>query len=306
MTVAPENEGISLRHGMTEDELKILRRLLGGTIGGVIQAVMSHPLDTIKSRVQHGMFPNIATCVRSTWKNEGAYGFYRGVTPPLILGGLYNSILFSLNQFMNNLMVPIGHDPNKPLPLWRTAVAAQLTAPLYVLALTPMEKVKVVLQIQVKGGVEASVTGPLSCIRMIVQRYGMRGLLSGYVPTVLARLIGLPFYFMSYQISKEYLLRSRLGSTQTGRELLAPMLSGVVAGVCFWTSNYPCDYVKTHLQASRTKVSITQVVRRTFEQSGFKGFYKGFSACIVRSAPANASVWLGVELTTKLMTNNGW
>lgn len=293
--------------GLTEDQLKVLRRLAGGTIGGVLQAATSHPFDTIKSRVQNGVFPNISSCVKSTWHNEGLFGFYRGVTPPLVLGGVYNSILFSLNQYMANLVTPANWDPKKPLPIWRTALAAELTAPLYVLAITPMEKVKVMLQVQGKGGAETKVTGPISCIKHLWHRDGARGFVSGYIPTLMSRLIGLPFYFASYQASKQYILaQPAFAESKMGRELFAPMLGGVIAGICFWTSNYPCDFVKTQLQASKTKTSIREIVSRTYRAGGIKAFYKGFGVCLVRSCPANASVWVGVEMTTRFMMDNGW
>ncbi|KPI89373.1 putative Mitochondrial carrier protein [Leptomonas seymouri] len=297
----------SVHTGAAEDYHRVLRRLVGGTIGGFMQAATSHPFDTIKSRVQNGLFPSVSSCVRHTWKEEGLHGFYRGATPILAFCGFQNFTLFSLNQTMNNYMTPADHDRRTPLPLWRTAVAAQLTAPLYVLTVVPVEKVKVQLQMIGKGGHEsATVTGPITCIRRVIQTEGYRGLLSGYTPTLMSRLIGLPFYFMGYQKARSALLDSSLASTHTGREVLVPILSGVAAGMCFWTSNYPCDFVKTRVQASRTRVSIPDVIRSTYKAGGIRGFYKGYTACIMRSAPANASVWLGIELTTTFMISKGW
>lgn len=302
---SPNEVVVVRRHGMTEDQLRVLRRFIGGTVGGVLQAACSHPFDTIKSRIQRGQYPNITACVKATWRNEGIRGFYRGVTPPLVLGGLYNSILFSLNQQMANLITPADHDKSKPLPLWRTAVAAQLTAPLYVLAITPCEKVKVQLQLQGKDG-KVKIRGPIACVRNIIATEGYRGFLSGYIPTVLSRIIGLPFYFMGYQLTKDALMKTSLKDTTTGREMVAPMLGGVVAGILFWTSNYPCDYIKTQLQAGQGTVSGRQIIRDTYFSGGVRAFYKGFASCLLRAAPANAAVWLGIELTTKFMIKHDW
>jgi len=139
---------------MSEDEKsrQVWRRFIGGCVGGFLQAATSHPLDTVKSRVQQGIFPSIGTCVRATYTNEGLRGFYRGVTPPLCLCGIYNSILFSLNQLMVNVVTPANHPPSTPLPTWRIALAAEMTAPLYCLCINPMEVIKVRLQVQ-KGSV---------------------------------------------------------------------------------------------------------------------------------------------------------
>ncbi|GET93783.1 mitochondrial carrier protein, putative [Leishmania tarentolae] len=294
---APPSSG-----GLPRDDHLILCRFLGGTVGGVMQAVSSHPFDTIKSRVQNGVFPSISSCVWNTWKDEGIRGFYRGATPQLLFCGFQNAVLFSLNQTMNNFMSLPRHDPHTSPSLWRTAVAAQLTAPLYVLIVVPVEKVKVQLQMLGKGSKGPStVTGPVSCLLHIIQVEGYRGILSGYTPTLMSHLVGLPFYFLGCQTARAALLDTPLASTATGREVVVPMLSGVAAGVCFWTSNYPCDFVKTRVQASKMKVRISDIIRTTYAAGGLRAFYRGYTACLLRSFPANASVWLGIELTTTFL-----
>ncbi|KEG14281.1 putative mitochondrial carrier protein [Trypanosoma grayi] len=283
-----------------------MRRFVGGTVGGMMQALCSHPFDTIKSRVQRGVFPGVISCCRCTWSEEGVRGFYRGLMPPLLLGGVYNSILFSINQFALNILTPEGHDAKTPLPLWRTALSGQLTAPLYVLCITPMENVKVKLQVQHGDGVKAKYTGPISCIRYILANDGMRGFFSGYVPTVFSRLVGLPFYFCSYQMCKHKLCNSSIATTPAGRDVSVPMLSGCVAGLIFWLSNYPFDYMKTQLQADEARRSMSQVCIATYKRGGVRAFYKGLSACLLRAVPANASVWVGVEWTTRMMEEKGF
>ncbi|CAD2213304.1 solute carrier family 25 (mitochondrial carnitine/acylcarnitine transporter), member 20/29 [Angomonas deanei] len=298
---------MTTKDGLSEDQMRVLRRFIGGTVGGVLQAITAHPFDTIKSRVQNGVFPSISSCAKSTWQHEGLYGFYRGVTPLLVLNGIFNSILFSLNQFMMNFITPADFDHSTPQPLWRVAAAAQLTAPLYVLAITPAERVKVQLQVQGKGGAETEIKGPIACVQYILRTKGVLGLLEGYTPTLMSRLVGLPFYFSGYQMTRNTLLATPLASSNSAfREVAIPLAGGTVAGICFWTSNYPFDYVKTQVQASKTKVSPIQVAKDTFRKHGIKAFYKGYSACILRSIPANSSVWLGIELTNRFMTSNGW
>lgn len=75
------------------------------------------------------------------------------------------------------------------------------------------------------------------------------------------------------------LLDTPLASTAAGREVVVPMLSGMVAGMCFWTSSYPCDFAKTRVQASKTKVSISDIIRTTYAADGVSGFYRGYTAC---------------------------
>ncbi|RNF09579.1 mitochondrial carrier protein [Trypanosoma rangeli] len=282
-------------------KVTVLQRFVGGTIGGMLQALTSHPFDTVKSRVQSGLFPGVLSCCRHTWANEGCHGFYRGLAPPLVMGGVYNSILFSLNQFMTNLVTPAGFDPKNRLPLWRTALAAWLTAPIYTLCITPMENVKVRLQLQNNSQATKKFTGATSCIRYIFVREGSLGFFAGYVPTMLSRLVGLPFYFSGYQLVKQQIDNSAFGATTGGRNF-GVVISGCVAGVVFWLSNYPFDYMKTQLQSGgNTKRTFSEVFVTTYRTVGVRGFYRGLPACLVRAIPANASVWLGVEWVTRIM-----
>ncbi|TPP53364.1 Mitochondrial carrier family protein [Leishmania donovani] len=276
-------------HGdLSKDHLFILCRFVGGTVGGVMQAASSHPFDAIKFR------------------DEGIRGFYSGVTPQLLFCGFQNAALFSLSQTMNSLMALPEQGPHTPPPLWCTAVAAQLTTPLYVLTVAPVEKVKVQLQMLGQGGKESStVAGPVSCLLHIIRVEGYRGIFSGYTPTLMSHLIGLPFYFMGCQTARTTLLDTPLASMAAGREVVVPMLSGMVAGMCFWTSNYPCDFLKTCVQASKKKVSISDIICTTYAAGGVSAFYRGYTACFLRSLPANASGWLGIELVTTFIIGRG-
>ncbi|KAH9578076.1 Mitochondrial substrate/solute carrier [Trypanosoma melophagium] len=290
----------------SEEGQKVVRRFVGGTVGGVFQALCSHPFDTVKSRVQRGMFPGGASCFHSTLRSEGIRGFYRGLTPPLMMGGIYNSILFSVNQFMMNLLTPEGENVNTEPPIWRAALSGELTAPIYVLCITPMEKVKVKLQLRNSDRDNSQFKGPIGCIRYIVETEGMVGMFSGYVPTLFSRLAGLPFYFGGYQVAHQYLKNSTIGPTTVGKNFAVPMMSGCVAGTLFWLSNYPFDYVKTQVQAGDGQHRMSEVFYATYKRGGIRVFYKGLSACLLRAIPANASVWLGIEWTTRIMERNGF
>lgn len=280
----------------------VLRRLLGGTVGGFLQALSSHPLDTVKSRIQTGQFHSVASAVRHTIKEEGIRGFYRGVTPPLFLNGLYNALLFGLNQQMNNFVTPADHPKGEPLPLWRVAVAGQLTAPFYTFLMTPMEVVKVKLQTQKIIDGRKEFTGPIDCLAKTFTTHGASALLVGYTPMMMSRVVGLPFYFGTYHTAKQAITAQGFSESS----LVVPMCSGVCAGVTFWMSNYPFDIIKTTVQSHSGRLSPRDAAKIVYKRGGIPAFYKGFGVCILRSIPANSTVWIGVEYTSQLMKSNGW
>lgn len=283
----------------------VLRRLVGGTVGGVLQALSSHPFDTIKSQIQVGKYQSIGEGFRSTLHSEGLRGFYRGVTPPLFLNGFYNALLFGINQQMTNVVTPAGFRPGvDTLELWRVALAGQLTAPLYCLAMVPMEVVKVKLQTQpIAADGKKYYSGPIDCFLKNTKENGFTAAFAGYTPMLMSRIVGLPFYFGGYHFSKGQLI-NQFSVPETS--LAIPMISGVVAGFAFWTSNYPFDLMKTKLQASRTRISMLACAKLIYQEGGIPRFYKGFGVCLLRSIPANSTVWIGVEYTTRFMANNGW
>lgn len=81
--------------------------------------VNKFPLDSVKTRMQTYKYDSFADCVRQTYKTEGARGFFRGVTAPLLSVTMVRTISFSVYQrskytysawFKRNLGVdPLAH-----------------------------------------------------------------------------------------------------------------------------------------------------------------------------------------------------
>jgi len=119
----------------------------------------------------------------------------------------------------------------------------------------------------------------------------------GLDATLLRNVPGSAVYFATYEISREY-----LGSS-TG----AILASGGIGGVVFWSSVYPMDVIKSTLQADsvdklhRRYNNCFDCAKTIFKLQGFRGFWKGFGACIIRSFPVNACSFLAFEHTRSLL-----
>lgn len=291
-------------HNLSEGERQILRRFAGGTLGGFLQAVTSHPLDTVKARLQTGRHPTISSCILHTWKDEGLRGFFRGVQVPIFFGGMFNSVLFSLNQLMRNVISPSDRKPGEPLALWRIALAAQMATPFYVLVLTPIERVKIIMQLEMSKAGEKKAGGFVKSLQKIHQHGSLRGFMRGYCPNVGVHLVGLPSYFVGYQVTRSYVSQFVCPDSALGHFVL-PVCSGVMAGVCFWLTCYPFDLIKTKMQATHHKANMREIFREIYV-GGFFSLYKGLYVSLLRSAPANASVWIGLEYTQRYMIEHGF
>ena len=85
-------------------------------------------------------------------------------------------------------------------------------------------------------------------------------------------------------------LRSSLGPEPSFGGLL---VAGGATGATVWTAMFPLDVVKSIIQSNPALVgpSWLQVVREHYRnEGGLRGFYKGWSAAMVRSLPAHAVV----------------
>ena len=70
-----------------------------------------------------------------------------------------------------------------------------------------------------------------------------------------------------------------------------------------WTAIYPIDVVKTKVQANLgPPVSMGTIARRQFITEGWRSFYKGLSAAIIRSFPAHAIVLATYSSTMSMLT----
>src|SRR5688500_4603973 len=90
---------------MSHNEIRIewwkegLASLLTGALYGVTNAVVGHPLDTIKTKMQvtpefHGK--NMIQSMKLLYRTQGLIGFFRGVVPPILGGSLFRATQFGV------------------------------------------------------------------------------------------------------------------------------------------------------------------------------------------------------------------
>lgn len=272
--------------------------LVGGTIGGVALAVVGHPLDLVKSRLQmaHSPYHGVIDCVRKTAAHEGLRGFFKGLSPPLLMTGYTNAVLFTANGVAQRL---VRGTQTEPLSALQLLLATWLAAPVYVFALTPIEVVKVRLQTQSASAGKGVYAGPIDCVRRMVRDEGMAALFKGFSATLASRFVGLPFYIAGYSLFKRALTAWNGGVENFAVSLVA----GGLAGMSFWTANYPLDCLKTRLQthAGAQRLGLVATARAVLAEEGVRGLYKGFSACLLRAFPANAAQFSVNDWSTRLM-----
>ena len=270
--------------------------LLGGTVGGVLLAVFGHPLDTIKVKMQnhpdtHGRRGALG-CMRAVVKAQGARGLFAGLSPPLVLNGALNAVLFATFGTAKQVVARVSGGDARCLPVAQVCAASLLSAPIYCAFVTPVDAIKVNLQ----SGTGAR--GPIDCARSL----GLRGLFASYFPTLGTRFVGSPCYFGAYEMSKVALKRQNVENPS-----VVGLVSGFMAGVLFWSAMFPIDLVKSRVSvlaavespaaAGAHGTGTLSVVRGIWAREGARGFYRGFLPCVLRAGPANAIMFVGYEWT---------
>jgi len=107
------------------------------------------------------------------------------------------------------------------------------------------------------------------------------------------------------------LLRDTLtvrGATVNDLSLWRQFVSGGSAGVTYWALTYPTDVIKSSLQSDELERSqrkyngILDCARKLYREEGGCGrFYRGFSPCMLRAVPANATMLIVLQNTRQLL-----
>ncbi|XP_067833122.1 mitochondrial carnitine/acylcarnitine carrier protein-like [Heptranchias perlo] len=163
--------------------------------------------------------------------------------------------------------------------------------------MTPVERIKCLLQIQASSG-DTRYTGPGDCVRQLYRGSGVAGVYKGTGLTLLRDVPATGVYFLSYEWLKDFLTPEG----QSVSELSIPriLFAGGMAGICNWAVAIPADVLKSRFQTAPDAMypdGLRDVLRKMIREEGIGSLYKGFSAVMLRAFPANAACFLGFELS---------
>lgn len=82
--------------------------------------------------------------------------------------------------------------------------------------------------------------------------------------------------------------------------------AGGTAGFLYWLLTYPTDVIKSTMQsdeldkAKRKYSGIVDCARKLYtNEGGWKRFFRGFTPCLMRAIPANATMLYVLEISRK-------
>ncbi|XP_040057113.2 electrogenic aspartate/glutamate antiporter SLC25A12, mitochondrial-like [Gasterosteus aculeatus] len=265
-----------------------------GSIAGATGATAVYPIDLVKTRMQNQrstgsfvgelMYKNSFDCAKKVFRYEGFFGFYRGLLPQLIGVAPEKAIKLTMNDFIRDKFTTEDNTIALPAEI----LAGGCAGASQVIFTNPLEIVKI--RLQVAGEIT---TGPRVKALSVVRELGFFGLYKGAKACFLRDIPFSAIYFPVYAHTKEKLADEdgRLGALQL-------LTAGAIAGVPAASLVTPADVIKTRLQvaarAGQTTYSgVIDCFRKILKEEGFRAFWKGAGARVLRSSPQ-----FGVTLVT--------
>ncbi|KAF2709636.1 mitochondrial carrier [Pleomassaria siparia CBS 279.74] len=283
------------------DVLESVHHFALGSLAGAFGAFMVYPIDLVKTRMQNQrgiagqvLYKNSLDCAKRVIKNEGFRGLYSGVLPQLVGVAPEKAIKLTVNDLVRGKFTDksTGH-----IKLGWELIAGGSAGACQVVFTNPLEIVKIRLQVQ--GEVAKNVEGtPRRSAMWIVRNLGLVGLYKGASACLLRDVPFSAIYFPTYS----HLKRDYFGeSPQKSLGVLQMLTAGAIAGMPAAYLTTPCDVIKTRLQVEARKGEATytglrHAAKTIWAEEGFKAFFKGGPARIMRSSPQFGFTLAGYEL----------
>ena len=251
---------------------------LSGAIAGVSRAIVGHPFDTLKVKLQTRpeIYSSSMSALRAIVKTEGIAGLYRGVKAPIIGNAATSTIHFSVFNYF--------HETNHAI------VAGALAGAAGSVIVSPVEYIRIKMQLANLSDNKKTYKGVFDCARHIILQNGFNPLaiFRGLSVTMARESIGYAAFFGAY-----YMIEA-----PTGVKWLDDVLRGSICGLALWRSMYPLDCIKSRMQGALLEQRHHGPLWHAldiYRTLGICGFFKGFSVTMVRAIPVNVAIILTVE-----------
>jgi solute carrier family 25 carnitine/acylcarnitine transporter 20/29 len=279
-----------------------------GVCGGIAKVLAGHPFDTLKGRVQTGVYgASPLEALRGTIKNEGALALYKGLAPPCIAVGFVSGTLFFVNGRVKKLLQP---DPKVPLTYGQMLIAAGCGGAAVGCVVTPFEVLKLNRQVATaaaKSG-STSTTAPTS-IAAIRQHSAFslpRSLYCGFGATLIREAGTFGFFFPINEYFRAQMKEMSRNPQEQNLPIYIRVICAGVSGMICWFPFYPIDQVKTRIQtqsfAQKKMITMREAFLHLYKnEGGVKRLYRGLTPCLIRAFPAYAAQYITYETALKMI-----
>ena len=138
-------------------------------------------------------------------------------------------------------------------------------------------------------------------IKRLVRADGFSGLYKGLSSVILRDVPFNALFYGSYETICTMLIRWKGLQSKDDLEKTFIFGAGGFAGCVGWSVVLPFDVAKTRMQSGTMQGSLSTVLRSIVVNEGPSALFNGWSAAVARAFPANAGLFLGVEVTSRVL-----
>mmetsp|Transcript_33562 Transcript_33562/g.41211 ORF Transcript_33562/g.41211 Transcript_33562/m.41211 type:complete len:279 (+) Transcript_33562:77-913(+) len=270
------------------------RDFISGAVGAFFGTLAGQPFDTVKARMQISReYCSVAECAIKTVRYEGVRVLFKGFSPALTSAVVENTVLWTVHGVIVRKCFENQSGENKPSVLQQATVGA-LSGFFSGTAIGPAEIIKVRLQTRHSDPSNPLTRNPIFVISELWRMEGYKGFTRGLVALWMRDV---PFYFVFFGT---YDLTLGIIAPDGSANPIQHAICGSLSGAASWSVVFPMDVLKTKAQVSEAPITLTSAFSETYRVQGVKGFYRGWISAVLRGAPANGSLLLGISLSNKI------
>lgn len=336
-SVSVENNGIANGDAIVVKEVKPWIHFVAGGIGGMAGAIVTCPLDVVKTRLQsdayrqtynatlksHNLmvqglqhFKETFGILGNVYKTEGARSLFKGLGPNLVGVIPARSINFFTYGLLKQFISKNFNDNQEAT--WIHLVSAANAGIATSTATNPIWLIKTRLQLD-KNRSQRVYKNSFDCFQKVVKAEGVGALYKGLTASYLGSAEGV-IQWVLYEQLKTFLLKRQLlrqqqpgykhSNTDEAYEWLAR--SGAAGFAKFIASiiTYPHEVVRTRLRQAPQEngkpkyTGVVQCFKLIVKQEGIASMYGGLTPHLLRTVP-NSIIMFGTwEILIKVLSDN--
>ncbi|KAG9343150.1 hypothetical protein JZ751_014123 [Albula glossodonta] len=305
-----------------------LVHLFAGGCGGTVGAILTCPLEVVKTRLQSSsvtlyisevqlstvngasvarVSPGPLHCLKLILEKEGPRSLFRGLGPNLVgvapSRAIYFAAYSTAKEKLNNVF-----EPDSTQVHMVSAGMAGFTA---ITATNPIWLIKTRLQLDARNRGERRMNA-FECIRRVYQSDGLRGFYRGMSASY-AGISETVIHFVIYESIKRKLMESKAAanmasmdeedeSVKDASDFVGLMLAAATSKTCATSIAYPHEVIRTRLREEGTKYrSFFQTLSMVIKEEGYRALYRGLTTHLVRQIPNTAIMMSTYELVVYLL-----
>ncbi|MBN3315494.1 S2536 protein, partial [Atractosteus spatula] len=305
-----------------------LVHLFAGGCGGTVGAILTCPLEVVKTRLQSSsvtlyisevqlstvngasvnrvarVSPGPLHCLKLILEKEGPRSLFRGLGPNLVgvapSRAIYFAAYSNAKEKLNGILEPDSTQVHM--------ISAGLAGFTAITATNPIWLIKTRLQLDARNRGERRMSA-FECIRKVYQSDGIRGFYRGMSASY-AGISETVIHFVIYESIKRKLLQCKTASNmddedesvKDASDFVGLMLAAATSKTCATSIAYPHEVIRTRLREEGTKYrSFFQTLSMVMREEGYRALYRGLTTHLVRQIPNTAIMMSTYELVVYLL-----